>query len=431
MHVAIDLGEKYTYLVCWEKGKPLADACIRVRIPGLEVFNYNNNKYFHDRDGMRDYFFHLYQEYLLPSRIMVESAAVSLTSILNLNTRRMLLDVLEEVLGLPDVSIIPQPIALVYGCYLRNPHLTLTGDIVVIQIQETELDFAFLSITATGSIILERHFTGDISRAKAEADLIGFHSWEGWKIDSLLLGEEPPYSPEIEDFIDSLPKDVNIISEQNLQFASAEGLSWKYKEHTANLTDQISLIYPYEFYIETFNPNQNINKLVKIPFDTANLELNTRGTYRIFTLDSSSIYNLASDQYRVKFHIYESDTSNGSSQYGQTASQNLILEIDSFKSDLPKRMHLYLDMAAASLRLDLKPVKEYRTPSSPVEFHGRLLADQRKLFDLMKSNNYHPKLIDDFENHLLSAKQESKDLTDQIELTLFRLYALLQLWRGK
>lgn len=171
---------------------------------------------------------------------------------------------------------------------------------------------------------------------------------------------------------------------------------------------------------------------MKIPFDTSNLELDCGASYRLLTLDSSSIFNLASDPNRVRFRIYESDTSNGSGEYEQTVSQNLILEIDSLKSDLPEWIHLYLDMATASLGLDLKPDKADRTSSAPMDFHSRLLDGQGKLYEMMKSNNCQPRLIDDFENHLLSAKQGSQEpLAAQIEMTLFRLYALLQLWHGK
>jgi hypothetical protein len=423
MHVAIDLGNKYTYLACWEKGKPLADACIRVRIPGMTRFSYTTAKSFRDRDGMREYFYHLYREYLLPSRIMVESAAVSLPSIFNLNTHRMLLDILEEVLGLPEVSIIPQPIALVYGYHLRNPHLPLTGNIMVIQIQEAELDFAFLSVTDTAGITLEKQLTGRLSRAQEEADLIGFHSPEGWKLDSVFWGGEQPYPPVLEELISYLPKAANIISGQDLQFAAAEGLS---------KTSPMNLIYPYEFYIEKVNPSRESFEFIKIPFDTSNLELDCGASYRLLTLDSSSIFNLTSDPNRVRFRIYESDTSNGSGEYAQTVSKNLILEIDSLKSDLPERMHLYLDMATASLGLNLKHDKTDITSSAPMDFYSRLLDGQDKLFEMMRSNKYQQRLIDDFENHLLSAQQESQEpLAAQIEMTLFRLYALLQLWQGK
>ncbi len=432
MHVAIDFGNKYTYLACWEKGKPLMDACIRVRIPGVTSFNYTTAESFRDRDGVREYLNHLYREYILPSRIMVESAAISFPTILNLNTHRIIISVMEEVLGLPEVSIIPQPLAIVHGYNLQNPHLPMTGDIMVIQINEAELHFAFLSIIDTVGITLEKQFTGSLAQAQKEAELIGFYSPAGWKLDSVLLEEERPYPLELDELIISLPKEVNIISGQNLQFATVDGLSWGYRDKKLHPSYRMNLIYPYELYIEKVNPSEESFELVKIPFDTANLELECGASYQLLTLDSSGIYNLAADPNRVKFHIYEFDTSNGSSQYEQTARQNLILEIDSLKSYLPERMNLYLDMATASLALDLNPDNTDRTLSTPIDFHNRLLVGQGKLFEMMKNNNCQPKLIDDFENHLLSAKQESQEpLTTQTEMTLFRLYALLQMWQGK
>jgi len=429
MHLAIDLGNTYTFLTCWEKGKPHIDACIRVSIPGMTRFSYSTAKYFWDRDGMREYLGHLYLEYILPSRIMVESATILFPTILNLNTHRMLLDVAEEVFGLSDVSIIPQPIALVYGYNLHNPQLPLTGDIMVIHSHEAELNFAFISIIDTYGITLEKQFTGSLSQAQKEAALIGFYSHEGWQLDSVLLGADPPYPSVLDELLKSLPEKVNVISEQNLQFvAPLDVLSWAYQEKSPNLSCAMSFVYPFEFYIEKLIPNQDATELVKIPFDTANLELEYGANYQLLTLNSSGMYNLTNDPDRVKFNIYELDNSHGS----QTTGSNLILAIDSLKSDLPERMQLYLDMATATLSLEINSDKIDRISFAELDFHSRLLSGQGKIYEMLKSNNAQHKLIADFENHLLYANPESQThLTDQTELILFRLYALLQLWQGK
>jgi hypothetical protein len=344
----------------------------------------------------------------------------------------MLLDVAEEVFGLQDVSIIPQPIALVYGYNLHNPQLPLTGDIMVIHIHEAELHFAFLSLIDNSGITLEKQFTGSLSQAQKEAELIGFYSPEGWQLDSVLLGAESPYPSVLDELLKSLPKEVNVISEQNLQFVALDVLSWAYQEKKPNLSCPMSFMYPFEFYIEKLIPSQDATELVKIPFDTANLELEYGANYQLLTLNSSSMYNLTTDPDRVKFNIYELDISHGSNHYEQTTGSNLILGIDSLKSDLPERIHLYLDMATATLGLDLKSDRVDGNSCAQLDFHSRLLSGQGKLYEMLKSNNAQHKLIDDFENHLLSANPESQTpLTDQTELISFRLYALLQLWQGK
>jgi hypothetical protein len=162
MHVVIDLGEIHSWLTCWERGKPLEDACIKIKLPGVTAFKSEVDQNPWQRENLRAYFSYLYHEYLLPSRIIIESAALATPVIFDLNARRILLDILEEIFGLYEASIIPHSIALIAGTQMRTPHLPLSGDVLVIKAQESSYNFTFISIIETIGITLEKQFSGDI-----------------------------------------------------------------------------------------------------------------------------------------------------------------------------------------------------------------------------------------------------------------------------
>jgi len=429
MHVAIDLGETHTHLACWEKGKLLPDACIRVRIPGIARSNPSCGIYPWEHEILRDYFSRLYREYLLPSRMIVESATVSVPEIFDLNTRRILLNVLEETLGLLEVNVIPHSIALIAGYQMCSPNLSLTGDAMIIEVQESSLDFAFVNITAAAGITLEKQFSGDLSTAQEYAEQNGFYSIEGWSLNHLLIIGDNFNVPEIDAFINSLPANINTIYIDD-PFTAAEGLSGRSIENNSVTIDRVNIIYPYDFYLEKYDQDLAAASLVRIPFDTANLELDCTGSYRLLSLDTAAICNLASKDNQVTCRIYE--LKKGYENDREPVSEhNLVLEIDNSVDDLPGRLEIWLDMADASLRLDLKPDKIDTASFSSEDFWTRLTTCQKELYDQIRTKNYNERLLTDWKTHLLSSDHASPDLTNRAETTLFHLYALLQLWYGK
>ncbi|MDD4802205.1 MAG: hypothetical protein PHF24_04600 [Syntrophomonas sp.] len=426
MHLAIDLGNKCTFLAGWENGKLTTDYCIRVRIPGMTRFIFNTAESFLDREGMQEYFSHLYREYILPSRMIVESAAISYPAILDLNTHRMILDVLEEVMELPEVIIVPQPLALVNGYNLHNPLRPLSGDIMVIQPDES-LDF--ISIMNDGRVILEKHVAGSVANVRKEAESIGFYSNAGWNLDMVLWENDISYTPILEELLNSLPEKVNIMGVGNLQSISVDGLSRLLAQDAPFYN--MNFIFPYEIYIEKKNPNQKDNELVKIPFDTTNLELRCGAGYKLLTLDSSGIYNLADDPERINVRFYQSEAGIASKKrLLHIPDANLVFEIDSLKSDLPARINIYLDLAAASLVFDLKPEKAEPHQLAPLDFQNRLLGLHSKIYDIIKTTDQHS-LTYEIEKHMLARSSAIKNLPSQIELTLLRLNSILSLWNDK
>ena len=430
MHVAIDLGETHTYLACWDTGQPVTDACIRVKIPGLAVLNSKMGSSSWARDSLREYISYIHREYLLPSRMVIESAALAVPDIFDLNSRRLLLDVFEEALGLAEVMIIPHFIALVAGYQLLH-QFPLAGDVMVLETKEASFDCAFLSVVDGIGITLEKQSRGILNQVIKLAEMQGYWSPSGWKLDHLLLPGNSSNVPEIEEFVASLPTNLNIISGPDLSSATTEGLSRAvYVDDDVNPIGRMSMIYPYHFYLESFNPDLNTTTLVKIPFDTSNLELDWGDKYRLISLNSSSICSPASAEARVNFRIYEinSDYEPDSELISRS---NLVLDMDSFRDDLPPYIELGLDMAAANLQLELKPQHRDTAIIAPQAFWMRPQTNHEQLYELISERKQNEVLLKDWDHFLSSSHSGSPTLAQQVETTLFHLYGLLQLWRGK
>lgn len=428
MHVVIDLGETHSYLACWERGNTLDDACINIKLPGVALFQPTAGENSWQRENLRAYFAYLYHEYLLPSRIIIESAALAIPEIFDLKSRRILLDILEEIFGLYEAAVIPHSLALLAGVQMRTPHLQLYGDVMVIEEQEaSSYKFAFISVIETIGITLEKQFSGSISEFLAVAEQNGYHSSKGWRFDHLLLAGSHAPNPTIEEFIASLPPNLNVINALDLDFAATEGLAINSNEENTTPLLPFNIIYPFEFYLE----KNNLANLERIPFDTANLELSCGGRYRMTSLDQTSIYNLAADQNRVHFRIYELMAADGPHFCKPLTGALPVLEIDIPKNDMPPHIELSLDMSTATVQLDFITESLDDTTPIPIVFEQLLRANQQKLYETLRRNEQNEALLKDWNKYLYSHRENSPTLSDQIDQTLFHLYGLLQLWQGK
>jgi len=425
MHVVIDLGEMHTYLACWERGKPLEDACIKVKLPGVAAFKSTFGKLSWERENLREYFSYLYREYLMPSRILIESASLAIPCIFDLNGRRILLDILEEILGLYEASIVPHPLALINGIQMRTS--PLSGDVLVIEGQESHYNFAFMSIIETIGITLEKQCSGEIADMLTEAERNGYHSTEGWRLDHLVLAGNYAQVPAMDGFIASLPPDLNVIYGRDLEFTAAEGLTAGCNDKTTSAMPPFNIIYPYEFYMQI---NSSIS-LEKIPFDTANLELDCSGRYRMISLTHDSIDNLTAEDNSVFFRIYEIRTAEGPHMQEPLQLPLPVLEINSPQDDLPPHFELRLNMATATIQLDLIPESLGEATNTPEVLGKRLQANQQKLYQILSRNKQNEVMLRDWNKSLLPPRESASALSDQIDQTLFHLYGLLQLWHSK
>jgi hypothetical protein len=427
MHVVIDLGEMHTYLACWEKGKSLEDACIKVKLPGIAAFKSTYGKVSWERDNLREYFSYLYREYLMPSRIIIESVSLATPNIFDLQSRRTLLDILEEIFGLYEASIVPRPVAVISGIQMGTAFSPLSGDVLFIEEQESTYQFAFISIVETIGITLEKQSSGELSDVMAEAEQIGYYGTEGWQLDHIVLAQNHNMDHGMDEFIALLPPDLNVIYVNNLQFTATEGLAARYINSTTTAMPPFNIIYPYEFYLE-------INKsasLERIPFDTANLELDCSGRYSMISFNQAAINNLTDDKNRVCFRFYEIRTADSLDNHEPLRLPHPVLEINSPQDDLPPYFELGLNMAAAIIQLDLIPEMFEETTNSPEVLGQRLRTNQQKLYQILSRNKQNEALLRDWSISLLSPHEDTPALYNQIDQTLFHLYGLLKLWQNQ
>ncbi len=326
MHVAIDLGEINTHLACWDQGKLPADASIMLKIPGLGRCDEGLTNPPWSKEILLAYFTKLYREYLLPSRLVLDSIALSVPNVFSLINRRTLLDVIEETLGLPEAVILPNPIAVTAGYQLRNPQRPLAGDILMVESLDSSFRFSILSQTEASGITLEKQFAGQITDLLREAEQAGFYSDSVWTFDCLLLGGDYRDNPAFGAFINFLPPSIIIISEPDMSLAAIAGLYVYHANNPEETGVLYNIIYPFAFYLEKYDRNLNLSCLERLPFDTDNLELECGGRYRLINLDRFSPYNLSNDNMYIHFRIYESTITDIYGEPVLPSSANLVLE---------------------------------------------------------------------------------------------------------
>jgi hypothetical protein len=429
MHVAINLGEEYSHLAGWENDRDLDDACIKVRLPGLARFNTNDQPYQWDLHSVGVYIAYLQREYLLPSRKIVESAALSVPGNWTLRARKALLKLIEEILGLEEAKIIPQPLALTAGYNRRHRSQVLRGDIMIIQGTESSPDFALLSSSETAGIVLETQFRGDFSRARQELAAHGYRDSSGWRLDYVLVMDQSFSSLQLEEFLSTLAGETEVICQSEKDFAAAEGLFGSWDGTTLDPSNRLSLIYPYDFYFVSDESIPASAGLRRIPFDTANLELAYDGIYRLTSLDYEHFDHGDRESARVKFSIYELPAGCQPPQDMALIRAQQVLDIDSSRGDLPLQLVVILDMAAASLRLDLALESKARAAIGSEVLRQRLATTQDRLLDRLRSQGSNDMLVRDWEEHRLTCQPDCPDLAEQVQTTLFHLKALLQLWK--
>ena len=428
MHVAIDLGEKRSYLACWESGREMDDAIIKVSIPGLADFTANSDSFTRNPQNIQNYFLRLRREYLLPSRQPLESAALAVPEILPLSARAEMLRAAEETLGLEEAKIIPRPLAIVAGYNLQNRSHPLRGDVLLLQARELGLDCTWLSITETAGIILETQIRADLAEVVQELATHGCQAQATGRFDYVLAAADLASAPGIEEFLATLPGNPQVIYETALGFKAVQGLFGALLDKEVDPVSRLSFIYPYDFYLVPVRTDNTPARLHKIPFDTANMELASDGIYRLTNLVTCCPEILALASMRLQFSIYEVPAGFLPGPDIVLNRNQQVFELDSPRDDLPPQMIVILDMAAAELHLELDQRSNPGGIPGSEALRLRLAANQERLLHWLRSQGGNDNLVRDWEEHLASPPSSSSSLGGQLQSTLFQLDALSHLW---
>ncbi len=350
MHVAIDLGENDTWLAAWTEGQPVSHPALIVKVPGLAHFGPEATGDPWSRAQLQKYIAYLHREYLLPTRKVIDSASAAIPGVPPLSVRRRLLDVLNETLGLEEALVVPRSLAQAAGFQFHYPQPL--GDLILLEAQGNLAEATFLNTFPGITITLEGQCRGDARVIREMASHLGFLAAGSWNFDCLFIsGDIDPESP-LGQLAAGLPQRISVQAADDFPWAAVQGL---HPQSDPDMwTGSLSVIYPYSFYLAVFRPDGQAVSLARIPFDTANLELDCNSRYKLATLAAADMCAGDEDKGRIHFGVYETNADfNPEPADSKTALGDPVLEIDCHRQDLPDRVDLVLDMGSAALLLDL------------------------------------------------------------------------------
>lgn len=266
-----------------------------------------------------------------------------------------------------------------------------------------------------------KNYINEHVREKAES--LGFFKEGRFTLDYLLLLGGASQTRGVHQLITAICPGPEIAQPQDLSFNVVRGLSqWRQKGQSSFLS--VKSIYPFNFYIEKWNQAETETILERLPFDTANLELDINKRYKIFTVPLVSPYNLATNPGNLKLRVYELTSIDFNTSIERFMGQDLILQVDDEKIKQDS-VDLYLNLGTSAIEVSegdnkLTSVVDER-PLFPY-----LLSHQQTALDLIRLYpDTNPQLLQDFEEYLNEfARQPTPDYSI---LLMYKLLAFLQL----
>ena len=424
MHVAIDLGENDTWLAAWTEGQPVSHPALIVKVPGLTRFGLEAGGDPWSRAQLQKYLAWLHREYLLPTRQVIDSASAAIPGVPPLLVRRRLLDVLKETLGLEEALVVPCSLARAAGFQFHRPQPL--GDIILLEAQGDQAEATFLSTYPGITITLEGQCRGDARAIRDKAALLGFLAPGGWNFDGLYIsGDIDPASP-LGQLAASLPQRIMVQAANDFPWAVVQGLHPQSDQDI--WTGSLSVIYPYNFYLAVFRPDGQRASLARIPFDTANLELDCNSRYKLATLTTADLSAGDEAQDRIHFYLLEVNADFDPERVDLAAIPGEpVLEIDCRREDLPDQVDLVLDMGSAALLLDWPVPRNDEDSLTRGSFRELYEQDMARLQRSIKFQS--APFIFPPQSATLTASPPT-DLDRQIDVILGRLQWMLHHWNS-
>ena len=342
--------------------------------------------------------------------------------------RSIIKNILNTQYGFENITILPRSLALVSAYLRKYPEFDARGDLVCIFADEDSLDFSFISL-AGSCITLERQCRGNWENLMEEAGRLGFYTSQGWEFNHLLY-ISPPSSADIQLSISELGKSMHRLSVEEANRTILEGLhNWSADQSTLG-QNALRIVYPYDFYLETFDLTNNHFTLEKISFDTVNLELDLQGSYKIATLQKTNLYTRPEDTH-LDLAVYELERTSlpqNPDNWAPTMAIRLI------KEEVPDLIELWLEMDTANIFLARDSQKILQGGFKSANFLSSLNDHQEDLYRLLQNSSNRP-LQEDLAHNLLYTRQgdsptDHESLEKRLETTRLKLLALLQLWSG-
>lgn len=336
-------------------------------------------------------------------------------------TRSIIIDILTQQYGMAQCDIVPRPLALLMGFLAQHPQDDLNGDLLCILEEETNLDFSFISLN--GSVItLEHQGRGSLEDLQTAAERLALFTDRGWEFNHLLYVN---HSLLEEMYLTAFQSDpaLHLIKLEDAHSTVLQGLHYS----TLKGSRTVRIVYPYDFYLQILDSSKNGMVLKKIPFDTAHLELDLHGSYKIARLSSQDLDTHPEDR-EVEFAVYESART---PPLPEILDRPPAMVFRGLKKDLPDSLELWLNMAAANISLNSNSENTDRIAAQSAELWLRLQNSQRDLYKLLEGNaNHH--LKEDMLHSIFSPYDTRQDsLEKRLDMIRLKLYGLLQLYSTK
>ncbi|WP_157049011.1 Hsp70 family protein [Syntrophomonas palmitatica] len=218
---------------------------------------------------------------------------------------------------------------------------------------------------------LEHYFKQSVT---ARAESLGLFDEHGWKLDNVFLLGGASQTHGVKEMVSNLCPGVKVITPwEGGEFHVVQGLcAWMELDKAEK--PLIKTIYPFDFYIENYSPDTG-STLFKIPFDLANLELDTGGKYRIFSFPVNSSFNLAVDNQGFYCRVYEIAEEEPLVTIEKFMGQEIVLSTGSEAIGYGEVVNIVLDLAHAGLELETGPA-DFSLPEEQLAWWRTLQARQ-------------------------------------------------------
>lgn len=262
-----------------------------------------------------------------------------------------------------------------------------------------------------------------------QAEQLGLYHNGQWSLSSILLLGGASKVRGLLPLVEHLFPEVTIIIPPNPDYVVAKGACC-WQPHRSAFHSRVQTLYPFHFYVERLD-HSGTSLLEKIPFDTANLEVDTRGRYKIFSFNPDSPYNIHCDPGGLELKVYEVSDDNPLPQVERFGGQELVLHVCAPPMQWPQQLDVYWDLANSCLELDYPGCRREKTGSAGY-FTG-WLEKQNEAFNLLDQyKSYHPGLREDFFDHLRQLERNTqKPCEDHLATTRYKLLSLLQIISAK
>ncbi len=265
------------------------------------------------------------------------------------------------------------------------------------------------------------------SLLRNRAALLGLADGDSWHIDHILLQGGGALAPGVKQIISECFPGLPVILSDSPNMVAKGLCCWI--DRYSDQPDSLKAIYPFDFYWEIFDSSENQMKLERIPFDTANLELDILGKYKIMSFSPPSHENSASG---ISLKIYEVAQGEAITTQERFLGMEPVLDLKWLEDEIPAQISVYLNLHLSQVEADLQPgfstSSHVNTPVLRDFLSGQL--ESLKLIEKYKYIN--PELVHDFSVHLQEQKHNNRSpYEDHAQTVRYKLLCLLQILDSK